>query len=162
MRDSTEILNVLTFDLGTKTGWAARTEEGIVSGTGNFGRKTHEGEGMRYLRFDMFLADLFARYRPDLIAYEEVRRHKGTIAAHVYGGFQGILTRSAEAGAISYSGVPVGKIKKHATGQGNAGKEQMIQAARARGHDPVDDNEADALAILYYSLDKLVSPCVMP
>ncbi|EJF77524.1 hypothetical protein MCQ_01511, partial [Candidatus Bartonella washoeensis Sb944nv] len=30
-----------------------------------------------------------------------------------------------------------------------ASKEEMIQAVRAKGHAPKDDNEADALAILY-------------
>lgn len=37
------------------------------------------------------------------------------------------------------------------TGAGNASKEAMLQAARDKGFDPVDDNEADALAILFWS-----------
>jgi Holliday junction resolvasome RuvABC endonuclease subunit len=43
-------------------------------------------------------------------------------------------------------GVPVGTVKKTATGRGNASKEDMMAAARARwpGWEPVDDNEADA------------------
>lgn len=49
---------------------------------------------------------------------------------------------------IPYSGVPVGTIKRHATGKGNAGKDQVIAAMRALGHRPGDDNEADALALL--------------
>ena len=39
-------------------------------------------------------------------------------------------------------------IKKHATGKGNASKEAMLASARSKGHDPSDDNEADALALL--------------
>ncbi|MDR0631793.1 MAG: hypothetical protein LBF54_00915, partial [Holosporaceae bacterium] len=34
------------------------------------------------------------------------------------------------------------------TGKGNATKEEMISFARLNGFDPVDDNAADALAIL--------------
>ncbi|GAB4112596.1 MAG: hypothetical protein Fur0019_19060 [Tibeticola sp.] len=49
-------------------------------------------------------------------------------------------------------GVPVGTIKKHATGRGNAGKDQVIIAVRSRGHAPVDDNEADALALLHWAI----------
>jgi hypothetical protein len=43
----------------------------------------------------------------------------------------------------------VGQIKKFWTGKGNATKDDMIAEARARGFDPVDDNEADALALLH-------------
>ena len=42
--------------------------------------------------------------------------------------------------------MPVGTIKKHATGKGNASKDDMIASVRLRGHNPADDNEADALA----------------
>jgi hypothetical protein len=47
----------------------------------------------------------------------------------------------------------VGTVKKHATGSGNAGKPAMIAAARARGFNLTDDNEADALAILLWALE---------
>ena len=53
---------------------------------------------------------------------------------------------------MAYAGVPVATIKKHATGKGNAGKDLVIAAMRARGFDPGDDNEADALAILQWAL----------
>ena len=49
--------------------------------------------------------------------------------------------------------MPVGTIKKHATGKGNAGKDEMIIAAKSRGHDPKDDNEADALALLHWAIE---------
>ena len=50
---------------------------------------------------------------------------------------------------IPYQGVPVGTIKKHATGKGNAGKDDMIASVRLRGHTPADDNEADALSLIH-------------
>ncbi len=50
--------------------------------------------------------------------------------------------------------MPVGTIKKHATGKGNAGKEDMIASAQARGHNPTDDNEADAIALVYLTHDR--------
>jgi Holliday junction resolvasome RuvABC endonuclease subunit len=49
----------------------------------------------------------------------------------------------------------VGTIKKHATGKGNAGKDQMIEAMQLRGHPVTDDNEADALALLHCALETL-------
>ena len=44
-------------------------------------------------------------------------------------------------------------MKRHATGKGNAGKLEMMAAARARGFRPSDDNEADALAILHWAIE---------
>ena len=56
-------------------------------------------------------------------------------------------------GAVAISGQPVGTIKKHATGRGNAGKDEVIAAMRAKGHPVTDDNEADALALLHWAID---------
>jgi Holliday junction resolvasome RuvABC endonuclease subunit len=63
------------------------------------------------------------------------------------------LTAWAELRGVPYEGVPVGTIKRHATGKGNASKQTMIDAARARGFDPADDNEADAIALLLWAIE---------
>ena len=63
------------------------------------------------------------------------------------------LTSWGELRGVPYDGVPVGTIKRHATGHGNAPKEAMIAATRARGYSPADDNEADAIAILLWAID---------
>jgi len=63
------------------------------------------------------------------------------------------LTSWAELRGVPYRGVPVGTIKRHATGKGNASKEAMIAAARSRGFAPADDNEADAIAILHWAIE---------
>ncbi len=55
---------------------------------------------------------------------------------------------------LPYEGVPVGTIKKFATGNGNASKLAMVAAMKERGHKPQDDNEADALALLYWRLEQ--------
>ena len=88
----------------------------------------------------------------DTLHFEEVRRHVSTDAAHAYGGFLATLTAWCEHHQIPYQGVPVGTIKKHATGKGNAGKDDVIASVRARGHAPGDDNEADALALLHWAI----------
>jgi Holliday junction resolvasome RuvABC endonuclease subunit len=86
------------------------------------------------------------------VYFEEVRRHVGVDAAHAYGGFLAHLTAWCEHHQIPYQGVPVGTIKKHATGKGNAVKAAMMAAVRAKGFLPVDDNEADALALLLWAM----------
>ena len=53
---------------------------------------------------------------------------------------------------IPYQGVPVGTIKRHVTGKGNADKQAVIDAVRRLGFAPADDNEADALALLHWAI----------
>ena len=144
---------ILALDLGTQTGWALRTGEGrILSGTITFRSSRFEGGGMRYLRFGAWLRELASiAGAPDRIVFEEVRRHLSTDSAHVYGGLLATLTAWAELKAIPYEGVPVGTIKRYATGKGNADKAAVIAAMQARGFHPADDNEADALALLLWA-----------
>ena len=147
--------SLLALDLGTTTGWALHGADGLItSGTVSFRPGRFDGGGMRYLRFTNWLGELDRLSGPiSTIWFEEVRRHVGTDAAHVYGGLMATLTAWAELRGVPYEGVPVGTIKRHATGKGNADKEAMIAAARARGFSPADDNEADAIAILFWALE---------
>ena len=145
---------VLALDLGTTTGWALRSVDGLItSGTVSFRPSRYDGGGMRYLRFQNWLSEMDRLVGPiATIYFEEVRNHKGVDASHVYGGLMAVLTAWAELRGVPYQGVPVGTIKKSATGRGNANKQAMIDAARARGFDPADDNEADAIAILLWAI----------
>jgi hypothetical protein len=146
---------ILALDLGTTTGWAAQTADGRPqSGSVSFRPSRYEGGGIRYLRFrawlDSTLADLG---RLSAIYFEEVRRHAGTDAAHIYGGLLAILTAWCEQQGVAYQGVPVGTIKRFIAGKGNADKAAVIAAVRKRGFAPEDDNEADAVAILLWSIE---------
>ena len=147
--------SILALDLGTTTGWAIRGFDGLItSGTASFRPGRFDGGGMRYLRFTNWLSEIDRLSGPiNAIWFEEVRRHAGTDAAHVYGGLMATLTAWAELRGVPYQGVSVGTIKRHATGKGNAPKEAMIAAARRRGFSPVDDNEADAIALLLWALE---------
>ena len=151
----TRCLVLLAIDLGTTTGWALRPRDGqIAHGFASFKPQRFEGGGMRYLRFKRWLSELKA-VPCDIHAvyFEEVRRHAGVDAAHVYGGLLATLTAWCEHHNIAYQGVPVGTIKKHATGKGNASKDEVIAAMRTLGHPVTDDNEADALALLHWAID---------
>lgn len=148
-------MKILCLDLGTTTGWAISDSGAITSGTESFKPGRFEGGGMRFLRFKRWLNELLACVgNIDAVYFEEVRRHLGVDAAHCYGGFMAQLTAWCEENEIPYQGVPVGEIKKHATGKGNAQKDAMIKAAIERGHNPKDDNEADAIALAYLAIDK--------
>jgi Holliday junction resolvasome RuvABC endonuclease subunit len=146
---------ILALDLGTHTGWALhQLDSTITSGTEHFKPQRFEGGGMRFLRFKRWLAELLTTCgHINAVYFEEVRRHAGVDAAHAYGGFMGHLTAWCEHHKIPYQGVPVGTIKKHATGKGNAGKDEMIASVQLRGYAPCDDNEADALALLHWAIE---------
>ena len=148
---------ILALDLGTTTGWALRSNDGpIAHGFISFKTQRFEGGGMRFLRFKQWLTEVKALGSGleglGAVYFEEVRRHASTDAAHVYGGFMGVLTAWCEHHETPYAGVPVGTIKRHATGKGNASKSDVIDAMRSLGHPVTDDNEADALALLEWAM----------
>ncbi len=151
---------ILALDLGTTMGWALSLPDySVTHGFVSFKPQRFEGGGMRYLRFRRWLDEVLATTAPssgvsglDAVYFEEVRRHLGVDAAHAYGGFLATLTSWCEHQKIPYQGVPVGTIKRHVTGKGNAGKSEMVSAMRARGYLVADDNEADALAVLVWAL----------
>lgn len=143
----------VSIDPGTRCGWAVLDAMGqrIASGDWDLSPRRHESAGMRFVKFERSLLDVLNTYPDCIVAYEEIRRHAGVDAAHVYGGIIATLQRvclTRPAGPIEYVGVPVGTVKKRATGKGNASKEAMIAAAEARwGVAVSSDNEADALWI---------------
>ena len=142
---------ILALDLGTQTGWSLLHHDGIItSGTLSFKNDRYQGGGMRYLRFCRWLDDVKTLAGGTLAEayFEEVRRHLGVDAAHAYGGFLATLTAWCERESIPYQGVSVGTIKHHATGKGNASKQDVLASMQAKGYHPQDDNEADALALL--------------
>ena len=135
-------MKILAIDPGTHCGYAISPFE---SGVWNLSVGRHEGGGMRFVKLRNYLTR--ACVGIDLVVYEEVRRHLGTDAAHIYGGIVAIITEICETQKIPYQGVPVGTIKKFATGKGNSNKEVMLAAARERWPEVniVDDNQGDAL-----------------
>ena len=146
---------MLALDLGTSTGWALQAgDEFITSGTVSLKHTRFDGGGMRFLRFRRWLEQLDLDAGPiEAIHFEEVRRHVGTDAAHVYGGLLAVLSAWCEEHLVAYQGVPVGTIKQFITGKGNADKAAVIAAVQAKGFAPADDNEADAIAILLWAIE---------
>jgi Holliday junction resolvasome RuvABC endonuclease subunit len=146
---------MLALDLGTSTGWALQAgDEFITSGTVSLKHTRFYGGGMRFLRFRRWLEQLDIDAGPiEAIHFEEVRRHVGNDAAHVYGGLLAVLSAWCEEHLVAYQGVPVGTIKQFITGKGNANKAAVIAAVQAKGFAPVDDNEADAIAILLWAIE---------
>lgn len=144
---------ILAIDTAATTGWAVRFPDGTFS-SGIWKLETSADRrftspGMRFVRFRACLIDAIASIKPTIVAYESLQFATSIITAQLYGGFisqlQVVLdTHTPE--PIPYVGIPVGTIKKFATGSGAANKELMIVAAKMRwpGFEPQTDDEADA------------------
>lgn len=151
---------ILALDLGTKTGWALheRSGETPLHGTESFEESRHSGGGMRFLRFKRWLTEIKNSVDTDLeIYYEEVGgQMRSGQAGRVYGGFWATLTAWCEHHEIPYEGIPIGTVKKFATGKGNASKEDMIAYAKNVVHNfEGDDNAADAVCVLRCALHNI-------
>lgn len=148
-------MRILALDLGTTTGWATCGKDGLRSGSQCFAPKTGQGRGARWIAFRAWLAELSrSGERFDLVVVERVVRHVSSDSAHVYGGLLAHVEAWCEAHGFRLEAESPGTIKKFATGKGNADKAAMLEAARAAGYSPRDDNEADALHILRLAIRK--------
>jgi len=140
---------VIGIDPGTLCGWAVLDAQGtrLASGFWDLRPRRYEGAGMRFVRLRRHLGELLAGYPEAAVelVYEEVRHHAGTDAAHIYGGIVAVLQEWCEGAKVPYDAVPVGTVKKHATGKGNADKAAMVAAAASHWRIEPSEDEADAL-----------------
>jgi Holliday junction resolvasome RuvABC endonuclease subunit len=154
-------MNILALDLGTRMGWALLQTAEITNGSVSFATNKLAGFGVRFLNFRNWLVEMLSKHKIDMVVFEDVRNHAGVYAAHAYGGFAAILTSVCETLKIPYRGFGVKTIKKFVTGSGNASgattasKQDVINAVRTRGYDPIDDNEADAIALALLAMNTL-------
>ena len=157
-------LNSLFLDLGKQTGWVYYKDRPYSFESGSFCfekkkyKKTSKDEkfkcrfidsGKKFLNFWNWLEEKLILYKFDSVYFEEVWGHQGSIDAHAYGGFLAVLTMFCEKHNLKYRAYNVKTIKKVLTGNGNASKQDVIDKIISYGLDPVDSNEADAMALLY-------------
>jgi len=144
-------MNILALDLGTKAGVCVMTDAAVVRllDTVDTSPRKNDRWGKRFLAFAAELERLIYIHQPGAIAYEMVRRHLATDAAHIYGALQALVEMAAASWEIPTHPLPVALIKKAATGRGNADKTAMAVHASRRWPelDIKDDNQADALWI---------------
>ena len=142
----------LALDLGTKTGFCVFDFENSdiqvsKSGTKNFQQPKNASLGRRFVCFRDWLIRTILEHNVKSIYYEQVYGHTGVQASHVYGGFLYHMAAVCDDMGVPMYGIGVCTIKKIATGNGHASKEEVIQAMRKLNFNPIDDNEADAIAI---------------
>ena len=164
-------MSVLAIDPGTKCGFAADFSGTIRSGVWVLSREH------RWLELWGHLESIHEIEKVKTVAIEDVQSHgrgdekqvdcpschrkfgvhvqmQNTIAAHVYGGLVAIISMWCEWRGARLESVPVGTLKKFATGKGNAIKADMVAWAQMRWRDQnvKSDDQADALHILDWVL----------
>ena len=166
MPSPTSDVRILALDLATVTGWAVGDlvppaptplegacgagEPSQFSGSKRLGA-AHNSVVELATAFENWLADMVAVHKPNAIVFEAmlpVKAQSSRDSARVALVLNETLERFCQRRRIWNRKVWVSTLKKHATGSGRAKKPEMIKAARARGWNPKDDNEADALWLL--------------
>ncbi len=159
-------MRIVGLDPGESFGYAW-SDSGKVevhqSGVWDLKPRRFSGGGMRFLRMRTYLVELLKDMptgsdgaREGAVFYEEVRRHKSVDSSHAYGGYVATISSVCEELFVPYEAIPVGTVKKRATGVGNCSKGDMVEAAfRSFGMVGEDDNQADAIWILAVGLEEL-------
>lgn len=176
-------MNILALDLATRTGWALYENGRIMSGVQDFSKQRGESNGMLFLKFHRWLEQagdvrfdsamlahgIKSEPRFHLLVYEQAH-HRGGAATEIAVGLVAHAQAFCAAWNVEHTSVHSMTLKKWATGSGKASKEQMCAAAMgyliaavesgsaadtsAWRHRIADDNEADAILLLGYALEK--------
>lgn len=143
-------VGLMTLDIATHTGFCTHTASGVWDLT----PKRDESAGMRCIRFKGKLKEMCQIEQIKMIAFERVAGHyRGAII--VAAELVGVLKVFCEENQIDYKAYSAKEIKKFATGNGNANKDMMVEAARKYKANVTSDDEADAIHIYHFALKDL-------
>ncbi len=148
-------MKILALDCATKTGWALYDGRLLESGVQDFSKRRGDSNGMMFLRFRKWLADLITEHSPGAVVYEQ-SHHRGGAATEIGVNLTGRVQEICADMSIEFSSVHTATLKKWATGHGKADKGQMMaRAVTIIGRPPIDDNEADAVMLAAYAAETL-------
>ncbi len=152
--------NILAIDPGTNFGWALKRGKARTKITSGTKRLRDDNLGSRANDIRQFISSLDWDLRDEgyinVVIYEQSNRQPSMRADHVYGAIAGAIEAECEYHDIEVHTAHVKKVKKWATGSGNADKQMMVDAAKERGWKIKSHDEADALWILDYAINKLL------
>jgi len=147
-------MNILAIDPGTKTGWAALCARHIESGVQEFPLGRGDSPGMRYLRFRQWLGNLLDIAAPALVVYERPFM-RGGYATEFLSALTSRIQEECAIRKIEYQAVNPATLKKVTTGTAKSDKTAMIVVASERiGRPARDDNEADAVNLLWLAMQE--------
>jgi len=140
---------VIAFDLGRNMAWAYRDwvyEDEIKAYNRLY-------DGIRSHRFGAFMHDFpkITEGNPFTVLVYETPFARGRDATRSLWGLAGILEACGTKAKMAVVDVAVPTIKKFATGDGRASKDDMIAAAKKFGYAGNNEHEADAVCLLMYA-----------
>lgn len=150
--DSIAREQVLALDVATKTGYYSLHE----SGTWNFTESKRRNGNKMHGAFRVMLVAFIRRYGIRRIVAEDVAVNRHFYDMRRLAELRGILLEVCDELELPEPEfVNPSTLKKFATGDGRATKEQMIRSCREKyRYEAVDDNAADACHLWHYYIRK--------
>lgn len=156
--------DVLALDLATRFGWA----EGPVGGTPRYGSErfapSGSDRGAVIAGSIRFFQRRFMAFRPMKVVFEaplapsQVRGRTNVNTARTLLALPAVVEGLCNLNGIyRVEEAKVSDIRRWFIGsnpRGDLGKKMVIERLRLMGHDPEDDNAADALALWFYTCAK--------
>lgn len=144
--------HVLALDIATHTGYYSVHE----SGTWNFTESKKRNDNKQHKDFRDTLLSFIKDYGILRIVAEDVNVNNHFRDMRKLSEFRGILLEICDELSLPEPEfVNVASLKKWATGNGKAGKTDMVQACMDKyRYTPIDDNAADACHLFHYYVRK--------
>jgi crossover junction endodeoxyribonuclease RuvC len=144
---------LLALDLGGQVGFAFGAPGGLVE-HGSVRLPSDRGNGRYFAWWGQWLADHLDAWRPQLVVYEApiitgAKTHFQTAFRLI--GLAAVTLEVATNHGARCEPANNSKVKKFATGNGRAGKSDMIAAMQARGWEPDSQHAADALGVFLWA-----------
>lgn len=147
---------VLSIDPATMCGWALDFKN---YGCWNLAITNRQSIGAKWMKLEMRINELIRDKGVKMISTELPVKMPGQLGATIHHAkLNGILEKICAEKDIEMITITPSELKKFATGNGRASKEDMIEAARKfLGYEGDNDNEADALWLNVMLRDFLIS-----
>lgn len=141
---------------GSRRGYPCGYYSVHESGTWNFTEGKHRNDNKQHLALKNTLTDFIVKYGIRRIVTEDVSVNRHFFDMRKLSEFRGVLLCVCdELNLPEPEFINPKALKKFATGNGNAGKQEMVQTYVQRfGRQPLDDNEADAAWLYHYYISK--------
>lgn len=145
---------IVGIDPANKTGFAYRGSDGVLrAGVKHFGFMPEETLGAKLTRYQEWLEQEYGAEEPTVFFCEQAH-HQGGPATRQALGMEGVLEMFCYEYGFDLHYVHTATLKKFFTGSGKAKKTEMInEAANRWDKNIIDDNHADAIALLYYGIE---------
>ena len=153
-------MNILALDLAKQVGFARHfSNSGMTSsGSKSFAPRRGQSVGALFAKWQLWMDDTIRLHEFNYVAYELIDwQIQGYEWREMYLGMIAIIQARCFISGINCKGYTVRDIKLAATGQAKAEKSEMVRTARLMWPDQqiIDDNQADALWVLYVCMRDL-------